>query len=87
LGITDKDKSFAHIAAVSGANILSPDESLATVDEVAVAHNAGLQVIPYTSNTVEGWKKLSEAHVDGIITDDPAGLLQWLRAQDPVLHR
>jgi len=87
MGITDKDKSFAHIAAVSGANVLSPDESLATADEVAVAHKAGLQVIPYTSNAVEGWKKLSEAHVDGIITDDPAGLLQWLRSQKPALHR
>jgi glycerophosphoryl diester phosphodiesterase len=57
------------------------------VDEVAVAHKAGLQVIPYTSNTVEGWKKLSEARADGIITDDPAGLLQWLHSQKPALHR
>ncbi|WP_263409293.1 glycerophosphodiester phosphodiesterase family protein [Terriglobus tenax] len=87
MGITDKDKSFAHIAEVSGATILSPDESLVTLEEVAAAHKAGLQVVPYTSNTAEGWKKLTEAKVDGIITDDPAGLLTWLRSQKPALHK
>ena len=43
-------------------------------------------VAPYTVNTEEGWKKMADAHVDAIITDDPVGLLQWLRAQTPPLH-
>lgn len=89
MGITDPDKSFLHIAEVAGlsrGDFLSPDESLATPDQVAAAHKAGLKVVPYTSNTPEGWKKLAEAHVDAIITDDPAGLLDWLRAQQPPLH-
>jgi glycerophosphoryl diester phosphodiesterase len=86
MGITDPDKSFVHIAKISGAGILSPDESLATPAEVAAAHGAGLQVIPYTVNTEEGWKKMADAHVDAVITDDPAGLLDWLRAQAPPLH-
>jgi glycerophosphoryl diester phosphodiesterase len=87
MGITDGDKSFVHIAKVSGADILSPDQSLVTVDEVATAHKLGLQVAPYTVNTTEGWKKMADAHVDAIITDDPVGLLEWLRAQTPSLHR
>jgi glycerophosphoryl diester phosphodiesterase len=87
MGLTDADKSFAHIAKVSGADILSPDQSLVTLDEVAAAHRAGLQVAPYTVNTTEGWKKMADAHVDAIITDDPVGLLEWLRAQMPPLHR
>jgi glycerophosphoryl diester phosphodiesterase len=86
MGITDSDKSFAHIAKISGANILSPDESLVTPAEVAIAHEANLQVVPYTVNTVEGWKKMADAHVDAIITDDPVGLLEWLRSQTPPLH-
>ncbi len=86
MGITDGDKSFAHVAKISGADILSPDQSLVTPEEVEVAHKAGLQVAPYTVNTVEDWKKMADAHVDAIITDDPAGLLQWLRAQTPPLH-
>lgn len=86
MGITDSDKSFAHIAKISGANILSPDESLVTPAEVATAHAAGLQVAPYTVNTIERWKKMADAHVDAIITDDPVGLLEWLRSQTPPLH-
>ncbi|MCU1321033.1 MAG: glycerophosphoryl diester phosphodiesterase [Acidobacteriaceae bacterium] len=87
MGITDPDKSFAHIAKITGADILSPDESLVTPAEVAVAHQAHLQVVPYTVNAKEGWQKMADAHVDAIITDDPAGLLTWLRGQAPALHR
>lgn len=86
MGITDPDKSFVHIAEVSGAGILSPDESLVTPPSVAEAHKAGLQVAPYTVNTPEGWQRMADAHVDAVITDDPAGLLTWLRAQHPSLH-
>lgn len=81
MGITDSDKSFAHIAKVAGADILSPDASLVTPEEVKTAHDLGLQVAPYTANTEEEWKRLADAHVDAIITDDPAALLAWLRAQ------
>jgi glycerophosphoryl diester phosphodiesterase len=87
MGITDSDKSFAHIEKITGAEILSPDESLVTPAEVAVAHSTGVQVAPYTVNTVDGWKKMADSHVDAIITDDPVGLLDWLRAQTPRLHQ
>ena len=86
MGITDPDKSFAHIAKVSGADILSPDFSLVTPQEVAVAHGMGLQVAPYTVNHPEDWKRMADAGVDAIITDDPAALLAWLHAQTPPLH-
>jgi glycerophosphoryl diester phosphodiesterase len=89
MGVTDPDKSFTHIAEVAGlskGDFLSPDESLATAEQVEAAHKAGLKVVPYTSNDPAGWKKLADAHVDAIITDDPAGLLEWLRAQTPRLH-
>ena len=86
MGITDSNKDFPHIAEVSGAGILSPDDSLVTPEAVAAAHKAGLQVAPYTVNTAEGWKRMADAHVDAIITDDPVGLLQWLRSQTPALH-
>jgi glycerophosphoryl diester phosphodiesterase len=89
MGITDPDKSFTHIAEIAGlrkGDFLSPDESLVTPAQVAAAHKAGLKVVPYTSNDAAGWKKLADAHVDAIITDDPAGLLDWLRTQTPRLH-
>lgn len=87
MGLTDRDKSFAHIEEVTGAEILSPEESLVTPEAVAQAHEHGIQVAPWTVNTPEGWQKMADAHVDAIITDDPAGLLAWLRAQNPPLHR
>jgi glycerophosphoryl diester phosphodiesterase len=86
MGLSDHDKSFAHVIQVTGADILSPDQSLVTPDSVAAAHKLGKQVAPFTVNTPEGWRKMADAKVDAIITDDPAGLLAWLRAQNPPLH-
>lgn len=86
MGITDTDKSFAHIEAITGAEILSPDQSLVTPEEVEVAHKMGVQVAPYTADTPAQWQRLTDAHVDAIITDDPTELLAWLRSQNPPLH-
>jgi glycerophosphoryl diester phosphodiesterase len=89
MGITDKDKSFAHIAEVAGlrrGDFFSPDQSLATPSEVQWAHDHQMLVAPYTANKTEDWQRLADAHVDAIITDDPAGLLAWLRTQEPPLH-
>ena len=89
MGINEPDKSFAGIAkqaGLSGGDFLSPDQSLVTPEEVAAAHKLGLQVAPYTVNDEAGWWRMADAKVDAIITDDPAGLLAWLRAQKPPLH-
>lgn len=75
-------KSFLEIAKEAGGTpIVSPHQSLVTKEEVNAAHVAGLQVIPWTANTPEQWDKLIEAGVDSIITDDPAGLIEHLRAR------
>ena len=89
MGITDSDKTYAHIAKAAGlssGDFFSPDQSLATPTEVQWAHDHHLLVAPYTVNTTAGWQKMADAKVDAIITDDPAGLLQWLRTQTPPLH-
>ena len=86
MGLSDHDKSFTHVAEITGAEILSPDQSLVTPEAVAEAHKRGLQVAPWTINTPKGWQQMADAHVDAIITDDPAACLTWLRAQTPPLH-
>jgi glycerophosphoryl diester phosphodiesterase len=89
MGIADTDKSFAHVAEVAQlrpGDFFSPDASLATPAEAQWAHDHRFLVAPYTVNTPDGWQKLADAHVDAIISDDPAGLLAWLRAQQPPLH-
>ena len=60
--------------------ILSPHFSLVTPERVAEAHAAGMQVVPWTANTPEAWRKLVDAHVDAIISDDPEALIGWLKA-------
>ena len=72
-------KSFVEMANEAGAKIVSPEFSLVTPDKVSAAHKAGLQVIPWTPNTVADWDHLIAAGVDGIITDDPASLIAHLK--------
>ena len=73
-------RSFVEIAEDAGTQIVAPEYTLVTPEEVLAAHEAGLRVIPWTANRVEDWKRLIAAGVDGIITDDPAGLIGYLRA-------
>ncbi len=61
--------------------IVSPHFSLATPERVKQAHDAALQVVPWTANTPELWDRLIAARVDAIITDDPKGLIDHLRGK------
>jgi glycerophosphoryl diester phosphodiesterase len=72
-------RSFVDIATDAGTSIVAPEYQLVTEAEVRAAHEAGLQVIPWTANTPNDWKTLIEAGVDGIITDDPQALIRYLR--------
>ncbi|MFK8139349.1 MAG: glycerophosphodiester phosphodiesterase family protein [Bdellovibrionales bacterium] len=45
---------------------------------LARARELGLKVVPYTVNREKDWKKLINMGVDGIITDDPEGLSEFL---------
>ncbi len=71
--------SLVRIAERAGASIVSPYHRLATRRRVARAHAAGLQVVPWTANRPRDWRRLIAAEVDGIITDDPAGLIDYLK--------
>lgn len=61
-------------AAVSpGAPLIANDPGL-----VAQAHAAGRQVFGWTANDEATWELLVDARVDGIITDRPGPLREWL---------
>jgi glycerophosphoryl diester phosphodiesterase len=72
-------ESFVDVARRAGAQIVSPDKALVTPEKVKAAHAAGLQVVPWTANTRAEWDALVEAQVDGIISDDPAALIAYLK--------
>ena len=73
------EKDFVKVAGSSSATMLSPVYPIVTPEQVAAAHAIGLQVVPWTANKPEDWRKLVDAKVDGIISDDPKALIDWLR--------
>jgi glycerophosphoryl diester phosphodiesterase len=74
-------RDWMEVAREFEATILSPQFQLVTPGRVAQAHAAGLQVVPWTANKPEDWAKLAQAGADAIISDDPASLIAWLKAQ------
>ncbi len=72
-------RDLAAVAREAGADMVSPIAWLVTARKVRAAHGAGLPVIAWTANRPAQWSRLLRAGVDGIITDDPAALLQYLR--------
>lgn len=74
-------RSFVSIGREAEAQIVSPNHRLVTRRKVADAQAAGMEVVPWTANTPAEWEWLVRAGVDGIITDDPAGLIEWLRGR------
>ena len=80
--LTETDpRDFAAIAKEAQAGIVSPDFRLVTPEKVAAAHQAGLQVVPWTVNTPEDWDRMVQAKVDAIISDDPAELIAYLKVR------
>jgi len=74
-----RPKDLALIARQAGADMVGPYHALATRRRVAAAHDAGFAVVPWTANRRRDWRRLIAAGVDGIITDDPAGLIAYLQ--------
>jgi glycerophosphoryl diester phosphodiesterase len=75
------DRDFVSIANEAEAAIVSPAYRLVTPEKVKAAHDAGLQVVPWTANRPADWDKLIAAQVDAIISDDPAGLIAYLKSK------
>jgi len=73
------ERDFVEVAREAGASIIAPHWELVTPENVDRAHAANLQVVPWTANDPAAWERLVAAGVDEIITDDPAGLIQYLQ--------
>jgi glycerophosphoryl diester phosphodiesterase len=74
-------RDLVAFAKEAQAGILSPHYLLTNKRLVHDAHEAGLQVVPWTANTPADWDKLIEAQVDAIISDDPAELIAYLKSK------
>lgn len=71
-------EDFVSIARRAQAGIAVPEYHLVTAEKVQAAHEAGLKVLTWTPNHPAQWEVLIAARIDGLITDDPAVLLQYL---------
>ncbi|GAA1532584.1 glycerophosphoryl diester phosphodiesterase [Microbacterium ginsengiterrae] len=53
-----------------------------TARGVALAHRAGLGVLAWTPDTEDDWEMLTRMGVDGIITNRPDALREWVRTKE-----
>ncbi|MBX5493872.1 MAG: hypothetical protein IRZ15_00925 [Bryobacteraceae bacterium] len=69
-------------AAEAGVDVIELDMVVTSDDRIVVSHDvtvnlryAGIKVFSGTTDDPQVWKKLIEMGVDGIPTDNPAGLI------------
>lgn len=62
-----------------GADFVSPDYSLVTEELVRQCHQAKIGLVPWTVNDEKQWERLISMGVDGIITDFPRRLIQFVK--------
>lgn len=67
------------VARAANAGTLSPHIDWITREDALAARAADLRIVPWTANDPATWDRLIDLGVDGIITDDPAGLRRHLR--------
>ena len=81
--LTETDaRAFGEIAKeAANAETIAPRFHLVNAAKVEAAHGAGFHVVPWTVNTPRDWDAMIAAGVDGVITDDPAGLIAHLEAR------
>ncbi|MBS1985492.1 MAG: hypothetical protein JST16_15105 [Bdellovibrionales bacterium] len=83
ISVLDQDPAadMTALAKKYQPNILSPKWELLKKSDVDALHAAKVRVIPWTANTPDVWQKLVDLGVDGIISDDPAALMTYLKAK------
>lgn len=68
------------LAQEAGTRMVSLFHDLIDSALVEKAHGAGVEVLAWTANEERDWRRLTQAGVDAIITDDPAALVEWMKS-------
>lgn len=80
LGLIFKYRSEMEPAARLPLTHVMPHHRLVTKDLVERFHGRGIEVVTWTVNDEREMRRVAEAGVDGIISDDPQKLVKVLRA-------
>lgn len=78
-GRDDKDRDFVDVAKDAGTATVSMNLGIVTKEKVAKAHAPKIRVLAWTANDPAEWQTLLDAGVDGLITDDPEGAVEFLK--------
>jgi glycerophosphoryl diester phosphodiesterase len=78
----DPEEDLAATAKRLGAEIISPKWDMPNVNAETIKrlHAIRVKIVPWTPNTPEAWTKLIALGVDGLISDDPAKLIAFLKS-------
>lgn len=76
--IEDGTLDMAALGKMVEAYAISPDFTLLSKELVGQLHEQGFKVIPWTINSPHDWESIIAMDVDGIITDYPQALLEFL---------
>lgn len=77
--VEDPRIDLIELAQTLQPEIISPYHKLIDGETMQTLRAEGVKVIPWTANEPEIWDRLLEIGVDGIITDDPAALIEHLK--------
>jgi glycerophosphoryl diester phosphodiesterase len=62
-------------------NVFLPHYSLVHPDLIDEAHQRGLEIMSWTVNDTRHMRQLADWGIDGLISDDPAGLYQMFHSR------
>jgi glycerophosphoryl diester phosphodiesterase len=71
----------AQLARQARADTYAPDFHFVDPEIIAQVHARGLRIVPWTVNEPRDWTRLVAWGVDGLTTDHPDILGEWLRKQ------
>jgi len=71
----------AQLSRDAGAALYCPDYQFLDEGQIKQCHVAGVQVLPWTVNEPGDWERLVGWGVDGLTTDYPERLAEWLRGR------
>ncbi|HWU44813.1 MAG TPA: glycerophosphodiester phosphodiesterase family protein, partial [Bdellovibrio sp.] len=74
--------ALARLVKDYSVDVLSPNFQWLTIGNVEEMHKLNVRVIPWTVNQPADWQRMLTIGVDGIITDNPKALLDYLKTKD-----
>jgi glycerophosphoryl diester phosphodiesterase len=76
--IEDPNINMIELAKKINVDIISPDYSLVNEELVKKIHNNGFKVLPWTINSTKVLQEMIDMNVDGIITDYPEEMINYI---------